>query len=257
MQNGARQSAKVRAVIIGGSKGIGKAVAESFLAEGASIAIGARDVARLRAVQAELSAFGEVHAEPCDVADAASVDRFMGHAADALGGIDALINCATSLSIVDDEGGWSAAYNIDLMGTVRSLKAAAPYLKQSDQASVVNFSSVSARQAFPDRLPYGAMKAAVEQYTASAAILYAEAGIRVNCLVVGSTEFPGGIWDRVRQTDFAKYDSTRKRIPLGGFARPNHIADAVLFLTSSHASWITGQCLVVDGGQTAGAPPLV
>jgi 3-oxoacyl-[acyl-carrier protein] reductase len=74
----------------------------------------------------------------------------------------------------------------------------------------------------------------------------------VNCVVAGSTDFPGGIWDRIRRSDPARYEAARRSIPLGGFAGAAQIADAVLFLASPRASWITGQCIVVDGGQTAG-----
>jgi 3-oxoacyl-[acyl-carrier protein] reductase len=154
--------------------------------------------------------------------------------------------------VVNDEAGWASAFNTDLMGSVRAVNAAVPFLTKSGRSSVVNMSSVGARQAAPDRLPYVAMKAAVEQYTTSAARLYAGAGIRVNCVVVGSTDFPGGIWERIRQSDFARWERQKKSIPLGGFATPEHIADAVRFLISEQAGWITGQCVVVDGGQTVG-----
>jgi 3-oxoacyl-[acyl-carrier protein] reductase len=122
---------------------------------------------------------------------------------------------------------------------------------RSPQASVVTLSSVGARQGAPDRMPYVVMKAAIEQYTISAVRLYAPTRIRVNCVVAGSTDFPGGIWDRIRQASPERYDAARRSIPLGDFA-PQSIAEATLFLVSPRASWITGHCLVVDGGQTAG-----
>src|SRR5262245_610461 len=181
----------VKAVIVGGSRGIGRAISATLAAEGASIAVAARNMEALTALQAELSeAAGTVHVGTCDVRDPASARRFVPAAAEMLGGIDVLINCASSFATANDEASWEAAFAIDLMGTVRCVNAALPYLTASRHASIVTLSSVGVRQAAPDRLPYVAMKAALEQYTASAARLYAEAGIRINCVVVGSTDFP-------------------------------------------------------------------
>ena len=253
MENAAPDTAPMKAIVLGGSKGIGRAIAQSLAAEGALVAVGARHAEPLRELQADGAASNHpIHVAPCDVTNPASVEQFILEAADALHGIDALINCASSFSQTNDEESWAAAFNTDLMGSVRAVNAALPFLMRSARGAIVNMSSVGARQAAPDRLPYVAMKAALEQYTASAARLYAQAGIRVNCVVVGSTDFPGSVWDGIRRADFARWERTRKAIPLGGFAKPENIADAVRFLISAQAGWITGQCIAVDGGQTAG-----
>jgi 3-oxoacyl-[acyl-carrier protein] reductase len=245
--------AHLRAVVMGGSKGIGKAISEALAAEGASLAVAARQLEPLSALKAELGQHAvKVHIGVCDVGDGRAVEEFIADAADALGGIDVLVNCASSFSKINSEAGWNAAFNVDLMGAVRATNAAVPYLSRSEYPSVVNISSVATRQAPAERLPYAAMKAALEQYTASAAVLYAPSRIRVNCLVAGSTEFAGGIWDRIRLTEPRLYEDTKKRIPLGGFATPCDIANGVVFLASKRAAWITGQSIVVDGGQTAG-----
>jgi NAD(P)-dependent dehydrogenase (short-subunit alcohol dehydrogenase family) len=253
MQNAATGTTPVKAVVLGGSKGIGRAIAQSLAAEGAQVAVGARHIEALRELQAQTRASNHaIHIGGCDVTKPASVERFILQAADDLDGIDALINCASSFSQINNEESWATAFNTDLMGSVRAVNAALPFLERSGRGAIVNMSSVGARQAAPDRLPYVAMKAAIEQYTASAARLYAQAGIRVNCVVVGSTDFPGSMWDRIRQTDAARWERTRGSIPLGSFATPENIADAVRFLISAQAGWITGQCIAVDGGQTAG-----
>lgn len=242
-----------RAVVIGGSKGIGKTIAKALRREGASIAVGARGAEALESVKEQLDdGLCEVYVAPCDVRDPLQVEKFIADAAVAMGGVDILVNCASSFAVEDSEAGWAAAFETDLMGAVRGVHAALPHLVDSDHPSVINTSSVSARMAHPDRLPYGAMKAALEQYTASAALLYASMGVRVNCVVIGSTEFPGSIWDRVRHSDPSFYEATKSAIPLGNFAKPENAADLVTFLASPRSSWITGQCLVVDGGQTVG-----
>jgi 3-oxoacyl-[acyl-carrier protein] reductase len=243
-----------RAIIIGGTRGIGQAAASLLAARGASVAVGARDVGALQSTKEMLRASGnKVHVGSCDLGDTPSLERFVGESAEALGGIDILINCASSFSIADSEEGWESAFNIDLFGTVRAVKATVPYLRQCEAGAIVNVSSVTARQAQPDRLPYGAAKAAVEQYTHSAAKLYAPDRIRVNCVVPGSTMIAGGVWDRVRKDNLDLYNATIRSIPLGGLADPESIAEGITFLASNRARWITGQCLVVDGGQTSGA----
>ena len=242
-----------RAVVIGGSRGIGLAVSQILVERGARLAIGARDAEVLESVKADLLRIegADLHVGRCDIADTNSTKGFIEAAARQLGGIDVLINCASRFTRTDDEDGWMEALNVDLLGVVRTLKAAAPMLKRSGSGAVVTMSSVGSRTAHPQRQAYGAAKGALEQYTRASARLYAPDGIRVNCVVSGSTDFPGGIWDEIRQNNPEAYEATRRSIPLGGFARPQDIAESVVFLASERARWITGQCILVDGGQAA------
>ena len=240
-----------RVVVIGGTRGIGLAVVRQLAEAEARVVVGARRVYGVAALE-ELYKMGLwVRAESCDVTDPMSVDAFMSQATDMLGGLDILVNCATATERQDSEQGWTRSLQTDLLGGVRLLRSALPHLKESQRAAVVNLSSISAQGARTEALPYGAAKAAVEQYTAAAARLHARDRIRINCVAPGSTDFVGGIWDWKRQHDPDIYASTREAIPLGGFAQPEDIAQAVVFLASPRARWITGQCLVVDGGQLA------
>jgi 3-oxoacyl-[acyl-carrier protein] reductase len=242
-----------RVIVIGGSRGIGLAVSRTLAKRGAHLAIGARDIAVLQRAQDELRTGGKApHVDVCDIRDARSAAAFVGSSAAHLGGLDVLINCASSFTRTDDEDGWLEALNVDLLGVVRAVKAAELLLKQSGSGAIVNMSSVGSRTAHPHRQAYGAAKAALEQYTRATARLYADAGIRVNCVVAGSTDFPGGIWDQIRRDNPKAYEATKRSIPLGGFAVPQDIAEAVVFLASERARWITGQCILVDGGQAAG-----
>ncbi len=114
--------------------------------------------------------------------------------------------------------------------------------------------SVAALKAAPARIAHGAMKAAVVHETASNALALAADGIRVNCVLHGSTEAPGGIWGQLSQANPKLYRETLESIPLGRLATPDDIARVVLFLASSKAGWITGQSIVVDGGQSLSRP---
>jgi 3-oxoacyl-[acyl-carrier protein] reductase len=239
-----------RIVVAGGSRGIGRAIALAFAQAGASLSVCARGAEGIARVRAELAAFGRpVHAATCDLGDAGAVVRYIAEAASALGGIDVLVNNASGFGLTNDEAGWAASISVDLMATVRASDAALPFLKQSSAAAIINTSSISALQPSARTPPYGAAKAAVVHYTQSQAVALASARIRVNSVAPGSIEFPGGMWEHRKTAEPAVYNRVLSTIPFGRMGRPEEVANAVLFLASDEAGWITGQTLVVDGGQ--------
>jgi 3-oxoacyl-[acyl-carrier protein] reductase len=240
------------ALVAGGSRGIGRSIALTFAQAGANVSICARGEPALRATEAELLHYGHtVHAASCDLGDGPAVTKYVTAAALALGGIDILVNNASGFGASDDEAGWAASISVDLMAPVRASYAALPYLEKS-RGSIIHISSISGLKPSARTPPYGAVKAAIIQYTLSQAAQLAAKQIRVNCIAPGSIEFPGGSWEKRRSTDPKLYNSVLGKIRFGRLGTPQEVANVALFLASSAASWVTGQTIAVDGGQMLG-----
>jgi 3-oxoacyl-[acyl-carrier protein] reductase len=238
-----------RAVVCGGSRGIGRSIAISLAQAGAAVSICARGAETLEATRSEIAKFGHLaHAGVCDLSDGEAIRRYITDTAQALGGIDILVNNASGLGMTDDDAGWAASVAVDMMAIVRATQAALPFLKQA-KGTVVNTSSISALRTSARTPPYGAIKAAVIQYTMTQAAMYAKDGIRVNGVAPGSIEFPGGSWEKRKSDNPNLYNAILRSIPFGRLGHPEEVANVVLFLASPLASWITGQTIVVDGGQ--------
>ncbi len=237
-----------RLVVTGASKGIGRSIALSFARAGASVSICARGQAALDSTAGELSALGgTVHAARCDLADGAAIERYVAEANAALGGIDVLVNNASGFGRGDDEQGWDASIGIDLLATVRASRAALAHMP--DGGAIIHVSSISGLTPSVRTPPYGAVKAALIQYTKTQAVALAARRIRVNCVAPGSIEFPGGVWDNAKQHNPQLYARILDSIPFGRMGSPEEVAQVVLFLASDLASWVTGQTIAIDGAQ--------
>jgi 3-oxoacyl-[acyl-carrier protein] reductase len=151
--------------------------------------------------------------------------------------------------MTDDEKGWDMSLAVDLQATVRASRTAIPYLEKSSGGSIVNISSISGLQPTGRSPAYGAVKAAVIQLTMSQAVTLARKNIRANCIAPGSIEFPGGSWERAKTSNPALYKHTLETLPFDRFGTPEEIANVALFIASPLAKWLTGQTIVVDGGQ--------
>ncbi len=239
-----------RVVVCGGSRGIGRSIALGFAAAGAGVSICARGAEALNATRGELAKHGRTaHASACDLADGAAVTRYVGAAAEALGGIDILVNNASGFGMADDEAGWGASINVDIMATVRASHAAIPHIERGSGGSIVNISSISGYRPSPRSPAYAAVKAALFNYTSTQAAVLASKGIRVNCVAPGSIEFPGGTWEKRKSDNPKLYNRILETIPFGRLGYPEEVANVVLFLASPLANWVTGQTITVDGGQ--------
>lgn len=243
----------LKAVVTGGTKGIGRAIADTLAVEGAQVAFCARNAAEVAQTEAALrsrgvTALGRV----VDVADAARLAAFVDEAAAALGGLDIVVANVSALAIPADEAGWKAGFETDMMGTVRLVNAAMPYLERSAHAAIVTISSVSGREIDFAAGPYGAFKAAIIHYTQGLAYHLAGKKIRANSVSPGNTYFAGGVWEKIEQGNPTLYAQALALNPTGRMGTPQEMANAAVFLASPAASFVTGTNLVVDGALTKG-----
>jgi NAD(P)-dependent dehydrogenase (short-subunit alcohol dehydrogenase family) len=245
--------AGLKAVVTGGTKGIGRSVAEHLAAEGVNVAICARNAAEVADAVAALGATGvKATGRAVDVSDGPALTQWIGDVASELGGIDILVANVSALSIGQDEASWKAEFETDMMGTVRAVQAAMPFLEASKAAAIVIIASVSGREVDFAAGPYGVFKAALIHYAKGLSYQLAGKGIRVNALSPGNTYFPGGVWEKIEHGNPTLFATALALNPTGRMGRPEEMARAVVFLASPAASFITGTNLVVDGALTRG-----
>lgn len=243
----------LRAVVTGGTKGIGLAIAETLAAEGCDVALCSRNGAEAEATAARLAESGvKTLGAAADVSDGAALASLVVKAAEAFGGLDIVVANVSALAVGNDEEHWKKGFETDLMGTVRLVNAAMPYLEKSAAASIVTISSVSGREIDFACGPYGVFKAALIHYTQGLAFQLAPKKIRANTVSPGNTYFDGGIWNQIKDGNPALFAEALALNPTGRMATPQEIANAAVFLASPAASFIYGTNLVVDGALTRG-----
>ncbi|WP_255149742.1 SDR family NAD(P)-dependent oxidoreductase [Halorarius halobius] len=242
-----------RVVVTGASQGIGRSIAETLAAAGASVALCSRSMDRVGPVAEGINDAdvpGEAFATECDVRDRDDVEAFFEAAADEFDGLDAAVNNAGGEFVAPfediSEGGWEAVTDLNLGGTYRCCQVAGEYLRtdaDGDGGTIVNMASVNGQHAAPNESHYGAAKAAIIRLTETLAAEWSDGGVRVNCIAPGLIQTPGVAETLgIDESDMPPREQVHRRI-----GHPEEIADLTAFLLSPAASFVTGETYTAKG----------
>jgi len=239
------------ALILGGTRGIGRAIAETLAAEGANVALCARDAEQVAEAVRALKASGvAATGRAVDVTDGAALKAWIADAAAELGGLNILVSNAGAMAQGNDPAAWKQNFELDVLAAVNAFEAAkAPLLRAaaaSGDAAFIIIASISA--ALADRGDsYGPMKAALIHMAKGLAREHAASGLRVNVVSPGMVFFEGGIWHRIKTQAPDFFEQANARNPTGRCATPQEVARAAVFLASPVSAYTTGANLIVDG----------
>lgn len=243
-------------LVTGAGSGIGLATARKYLLQGNQVAFLSRRRSEIEAATKDIAAEYMQNAliVEVDISDSQAVDAAVQKVVDHFGGLDVAVNCAgvagtfkplTELSDAD----FQQVVDVDLTGTFYCVRVELKYFAKVKRGSIVNVSAEAALMASPTMSAYATVKAGINGLTRAAAIDYVRTGIRVNAVAPGGT-YTNMTADTLDNTDFGKY--IKRVVPMGRIAKADEIADTIIYLGSDKASFITGQVLAADGGQSIG-----
>jgi 3-oxoacyl-[acyl-carrier protein] reductase len=245
-------------VVAGSSSGIGLAIADCFLSEGARVQISARNKDKLEAACQSLSdQYGkeQVLSYCGDLTEPTAISEALNKCKNHFGDIDAVVanigsgKGTTGWDLKTED--WNAMIQTNLVGGMLLASSAVPFLKGRENPSITFISSIAGSQAIPTSIPYSAAKAALQMAAKNLSRQLGVDGVRVNTVAPGNVLFKGGTWDlKIKQDPLQVNNYIEMEVPLGRFAEPQEIADSVVFLASRRCRFITGVLLTVDGGQT-------
>jgi 3-oxoacyl-[acyl-carrier protein] reductase len=240
-----------KAIVTGATRGIGRAIADLLAAEGCDVAICARHRETVEETAAALARAGvKATGSAVDVADLPALRRWIGEAAESLGGLDIFVANVSALAQGMDEEAWRRGFEIDVMATVFGIEAALPFIEKSNAGSVVVVGSTALAEVYGPTRSYAAVKAATVLYVKGLARNLAAKNIRANMVSPGNVYFKGGVWNIVEERNPDMFKAMLARNPTGRMGTPEEVANAVVFLASPRASFITGTNLIVDGALT-------
>jgi NAD(P)-dependent dehydrogenase (short-subunit alcohol dehydrogenase family) len=240
-------------VVTGAGRGIGRAIALAFAEAGADVVVAARTASELESLVAEVEPTGRsALAVPTDVADSGAVDALAAAAVDRFGTFDVWVNNAGVApflaSFVDTRpDGFERFFHANFMSAVYGTRAASRVLLPKRSGCVLNLASIDAFMVEPDLTYYGTAKSAIVSLTKSVALEWAARGVRVNAIAPGWIDTP---MNQAERDDPEAEARILADIPMGRWGRPEEIAGAAVFLCSRAASFVTGEVLIIDGGQT-------
>ena len=239
-----------RALVTGGTKGLGRAIADTLADEGVDVAICARNEGEVKSAVEALARKGvKSFGRAVDVGNGDALAAWVKESAEALGGIDIVVSNVSGAN-APGEAGWRSNFEHDVLGTVRLVTASLPFLEKSKNGNIVIISTTAALEKFISAGAYNAMKAALLNYSGALSQDLAPKGIRVNAVSPGPIMVEGGSWDRIKTHMKPFYEATLAQIPLGRMGRPDEVAATVAMLVSPRSAFTTGTNVVVDGGIT-------
>ncbi|WP_250482306.1 SDR family oxidoreductase [Caballeronia sp. GACF5] len=245
----------LRVLVTAGADGIGRAVTEAFLREGARVFVCDTNQLALGAIASDHPRIGTI---ACDVSQEASVAAMIDAAVKFLGGLDCLVNNAgtagpTAPTVDVTAPDWAMCIDVNLSGTFYCTRRALPHLRMSRNASITNLSSAAGRMGYPNKSPYSAAKWGVVGFTKSVSIEYGADGIRCNAVLPGPVDnarMREVIKEKAQLSGISSEDQAHKylsRASLKSFVKPEEVADLIVFLGSERARCISGQAVGIDG----------